>query len=123
MVTKYERHHFNCADTVASINSTLIDATVRQVAEKFDPEQIILFGSYAYGTPRSESDVDLLVVMETSLKEVDQAIQICQSIQYHFPLDLLVRTPSKLKERIKLGDMFLGEIVRKGKVLYERPHA
>lgn len=49
-----------------------IDEVVRAIAERFQPQQIILFGSYASGDPRPESDVDLLVVMETPLKEAEQ---------------------------------------------------
>jgi len=73
---------------------------VKQVAEKFNPDQIILFGSYANGKPRPESDVDLLVIMETPLRNVEQAIQIGRAIDYHFGLDLLVRRPQQLAERI-----------------------
>jgi predicted nucleotidyltransferase len=97
-----------------------IDNVVRQIEEKFQPLKIILFGSYAYGTPRSDSDVDLLVIMETPLKEVEQEIRICQMVEYHFGLDLLVKTPATLADRLKLGDPFLKEIIQKGKVLYER---
>ena len=97
-----------------------IDYVVWQIAEKFQPLKIILFGSYAYGTPRPESDVDLLVIMETPLKEIDQEIHICQEIEYHFGLDLLVKTPATLANRLALGDPFLKEIVKKGQVLYER---
>ncbi len=97
-----------------------IDYLVRQIADNFQPRKIILFGSYAYGTPRPESDVDLLVIMETPLKEVEQEIHICQKIEHHFGLDLLVRTPATLEKRLKLGDPFLKEIIQKGKVLYER---
>ena len=77
-----------------------IRAVVEQIAEKFQPEKIILFGSYAYGQPRSESDVDLLVVMETPLRNREQAAQIARAIDYHFGLDLLVRSPQQLAERL-----------------------
>jgi predicted nucleotidyltransferase len=97
-----------------------IDYVVWQIAEKFQPLKIILFGSYSYGTPRPESDVDLLVIMETPLKEIEQEIRICQEIEYHFGLDLLVKTPATLANRLALGDPFLKEIVKKGQVLYER---
>jgi len=99
-----------------------IDDVVRQIAEKFQPRKIILFGSYARGDFRPESDVDLLVVMDTSLKEVRQAIEICQNIEYEFGMDLLVKTPTVLAERIALGDSFLREIVHDGKVMYESAH-
>ena len=99
----------------------LIEETVRQIVESFWPEQIILFGSYASGQPRPESDVDLLVVIETSLREAEQAARICQGIDYHFALDLIVRTPATLARRLSLGNPFLLEVTQKGRVLYERP--
>lgn len=97
-----------------------IEAVVRAIAERFHPLRIILFGSYATGTPRPESDVDLLVIMETPLSEVEQSIQICQSIEYHFGLDLIVHTPTTLERRLALGDPFLREVLTKGRVVYER---
>ncbi|MFZ5822201.1 MAG: nucleotidyltransferase domain-containing protein [Chloroflexota bacterium] len=102
------------------IPQAAIDDVVYQIVEKFQPIKIILFGSYAYGTPKRESDVDLLVIMDTDLKETQQEIQILTNIDYHFGLDLLVRTPEVLERRIQMGDPFLKEIVRKGKVVYER---
>jgi predicted nucleotidyltransferase len=97
-----------------------IQVVVKQIAEQYAPDRIILFGSYAYGKPRPESDVDLLVVMNTTCKETEQAIRICQSISYHFGLDLMVRTPATLTRRLALGDPFLHEVISRGKVLYER---
>jgi predicted nucleotidyltransferase len=97
-----------------------IDDIVYQIVQQFDPERIILFGSYAYGQPRRESDVDLLVVMDTPLKETDQAVRICQAIDYHFGLDLIVRTPDTVTRRLALGDPFLREVISQGTVLYER---
>ena len=94
---------------------------VRQVAERFDPDQIILFGSHAYGTLNAASDVDLLVVMPTR-NSLDQALKIRLAIPAPFPLDLLVRTPETLKWRVEEGDCFLREIVSRGKVLYEKAH-
>lgn len=95
---------------------------VRQIVEKFHPQKIILFGSYARGKPRPESDIDLLVVMDTRLKESRQALLIDKSLDRDlFGLDLLVRTPKNIQERIALGDSFLKEVVTQGKVLYESP--
>jgi predicted nucleotidyltransferase len=100
-----------------------IRAVAKQIADKFHPDQIILFGSYAYGKPRPESDVDLLVVMETSLRATEQAIQIARATDYHFGLDLIVHSPKQLTERLALGDFFLREIIERGQVLYERSAA
>ena len=96
-----------------------INQVVKQIVEKFKPQKIILFGSYARGNPRPESDVDMLVVMETRLREVQQAIQICQQVEYRFGLDLIVHTPKYLSERMKMGDWFVRDILKEGKVLYE----
>jgi predicted nucleotidyltransferase len=90
----------------------------RQIAERFRPNKIILFGSFAYGTPHDGSDVDLLVVMPAA-NEVSQAVRIRWALPAPFPMDLLVRTPGKLRRRIEEGSWFLREVVEKGKVLYE----
>jgi predicted nucleotidyltransferase len=91
-----------------------------QVAERFRPDKIILFGSYAHGTPHADSDVDILVIMPAR-NELDQAVRISLAAEAPFPLDLIVRTPRKLAWRLKEGDWFLREIVSQGKVLYARP--
>ena len=93
---------------------------VQQIVDQFRPARVILFGSYAYGAPGPASDVDVLVVMKTPLREAEQAVQICRAIDYHFALDLLVRTPANLQRRLALGDPFLHEVLSKGIVLYER---
>jgi len=90
----------------------------RQVAEQFKPDKIILFGSHAYGTPNEDSDVDILVVMPAR-NQIDQACRIDDAIDPPFPLDLIVRTPEKLAQRLAMGDTFLREILAKGKVLHE----
>ncbi|HKB36609.1 MAG TPA: nucleotidyltransferase domain-containing protein [Gemmataceae bacterium] len=95
----------------------------RQIAERFRPEKIILFGSYAYGTPHNESDVDLLVIMPTR-NAIDQAIRISLAFERLFSVDVHVRTPYQIKQALKEGDCdwFLREVMEKGKVLYEAPH-
>jgi uncharacterized protein len=95
----------------------------REIVERFHPEKIILFGSYAYGTPTPDSDVDLLVVMPTR-NQLEQAVKIDEAIEERgFPLDLLVRTPKSLATRLRWRDSFMEEIVTHGKVLYENRHA
>ena len=89
-----------------------------EIADKFHPEKIILFGSYAYGEPHEDSDVDLLVVMPAA-NMINQSVRIRRLTSHPFPLDLIVRTPAYLRKRLELEDWFLREIVGKGKVLYE----
>jgi HEPN domain-containing protein/predicted nucleotidyltransferase len=90
----------------------------RQIAEEFRPDQIILFGSYAYGEPTAESDVDILVVMPAT-DELSKASRIRSATEHPFRLDLHVRTPENLRWRLEAGDWFLRDVVGKGKVLYE----
>lgn len=92
---------------------------VRSVVERFDPERVILFGSYAYGVPHADSDVDLLVVIPAR-NPIDQAVRIRRALPAPFPMDLIVRTPYTLQWRLAEGDWFLREIVSEGKVLYEK---
>jgi predicted nucleotidyltransferase len=91
----------------------------RAVAEEFRPEQIILFGSHAYGTPHPDSDVDILIIMPARNKH-SQAYRIRCAVPAPFPMDLLVRTPEEMRWRLAEGDLFHTEIVSKGKVLYEK---
>ena len=101
------------------IPRAVIRRYARQIAERFQPGKIILFGSYAYGKPHRDSDVDILVVMP-ACNEINQAVRIRQKTDHLFPLDLIVRTPENLSWRLEEGDWFLREIVGKGKVLYEK---
>jgi predicted nucleotidyltransferase len=105
----------------ADVPMSVIRRFAREVVERFHPEKIILFGSYADGAPHADSDVDILVVMPAR-NEIDQAVRIDRKIDPPFPLDLIVRTPKTLAWRLKEGDWFLREIVAKGKVLYEKNH-
>src|SRR5436305_190073 len=91
----------------------------RDVAEKFRPEKIILFGSYAYGTPHDDSDVDILVVMPAR-SQLGMAAQIELAVDPPFPLDIIVRTPKEMKWRLEEHESFLTEVRMKGKVLYEK---
>jgi hypothetical protein len=69
-----------------------------------------------------DSDVDLLVVMNTSLRNVEQAVQIRKTIRFPFATDLIVRTPQQISERLSMGDDFIHELVTKGQILYEASH-
>lgn len=95
----------------------------QRIAEAFHPEKIILFGSQAYGKPRPDSDVDLLVVMRFEGGYFEQAHEIRMRLGLSLPIDLLVRTPEELAYRLEIGDRFMREIVECGKVMYEATHA
>jgi predicted nucleotidyltransferase len=100
----------------------VIRALVKHIVQNFNPEKVILFGSYAFGQPNKWSDVDLLVVMDTPPEgEVATAMTISNSLPPHwFSIDIIVRSQATIERRIPLGDWFLKEIMRQGKVMYER---
>lgn len=101
------------------IPNSVIRAMTHQIATQFKPQKIILFGSYARGNPRPDSDVDLLIIIDAPLNERKQSLQIRRSLGVLFGLDLIVHTPKRLAQRLKMGDSFLQDVVKEGKVLYE----
>ncbi len=105
------------------VRSNAIDDVVRQIVERFRPRRVILFGSYVYGQPHPGSDVDPLVEMDTPLRDAQQAARICQAIDYHFGLDVVVRTPATIQKRLAQGDLFLAEVLSRGTVLYDATHS
>ena len=106
----------------ADVPISVIRRYAREIAGSFQPEKIILFGSYAYGTPHAGSDVDILVIMPAR-NELDQAWKIDRKLARNFSLHLIVRTPKNMEWRLREGDWFLREIVARGKVLYEKTDA
>jgi len=94
----------------------------QRIVEAFHPEKIILFGSRAYGKPREDSDIDLLVIMPYEGSSRAQAVRILHHLGVLAPIDLLVRTAEEVRERIEIEDDFTEEIVERGKVMYEADH-
>lgn len=91
----------------------------RQIGQQFGAERVILFGSYAEGVATEDSDVDMLVVVPFKGKSVDKSVEIRMKLRPGFAVDLLVRSPEKLRQRIQMGDDFMHQILQEGKVLYE----
>ncbi len=91
----------------------------RRIGREFGAERVIVFGSYVRGTVTEDSDVDLLVIVPFEGRSVDKSVDIRMKLRPQFPVDLLVRTPEKVRERMEMGDGFMREILEEGKVLYE----
>jgi len=91
----------------------------KRIGEQFGAEKVILFGSYAEGAATEDSDVDLLVIVPFTGRSVDQSVKIRMELRPAFPVDLIVRTPEKVHQRVEMGDDFIREILEEGKVLYE----
>ena len=104
------------------VTTQQIEEFCRKIAQDFHPERIILFGSCAYGEPSADSDIDLLVIMPFEGGQSEQAIRILNRLNVLAPIDLLVRTPKQVQERLSMGDPFMQDIVERGKVMYEASH-
>lgn len=105
------------------VTRSLIHKYANQVARQFHPDKIILFGSYAYGKPTEDSDVDILVIMLFKGRNPEKATEIWMATRPKFPIDIMVRKPEEMKKRLAMGDFFLREITEKGEVLYKAANA
>ena len=99
---------------------TILDEIVGKIANTLNLEKIIIFGSYAYGRPTEKSDIDILVIMETTKREIERMVAVNKLLRdYHkkIDLDILVKTPAEIKHRLDISDPFISEIISKGRVL------
>lgn len=101
-------------------NMDEIKSQTKHIVKTFDPEKIILFGSYAHGNPSSQSDVDLLIIIDTNESSFTLSSKISLILEHSFPLDIIVKTPEQIKKRLQKGDFFIEDIINHGKVIYER---
>jgi predicted nucleotidyltransferase len=98
-----------------------LDEIKDRLVRELNPQQIILFGSHAYGRPTADSDVDLLIVMESSDRPVARAARVSKLLRPRpFPIDIMVRTPEEIRYRLEIGDLFVREIIEHGRVLYDQ---
>jgi predicted nucleotidyltransferase len=103
------------------VTEALLEEISQRIVDRFQPQRVVLFGSYACGEPTLDSDVDLLVVMESDEPMARRISRVAEAAQVRFlPMDLLVYTPGEIEERLAKGDCFITEILAKGKVLYQR---
>jgi uncharacterized protein len=99
-----------------------LQSAVNRLVANLEPERIILFGSHAYGSPGPDSDIDLLIIMNTEEGPAERIRTVSRLLSPRpFPVDIVVRTPSELARDLKKIDSFMRDIVEKGRVLYEHP--
>ncbi|MDL1896718.1 nucleotidyltransferase domain-containing protein [Anaerolineae bacterium CFX7] len=101
--------------------SKTLPRAVKRVVETLHPEKIILFGSYAYGNPTPDSDVDLLVVMKTDATSANRSWAVSRLMTPRpFAVDIVVRTPGEIKSALRNGDFFIQEITERGRILFRK---
>ena len=124
LVNRKPRHGGSRGNGRAAAKRAFADSLARavdRVVRRLSPERIVLFGSHARGTANEDSDVDLLVIMDSMLPERERYLSVCRLLRPRpFPVDIIVKTPREISEALARGDFFLRDILAKGKVLYER---
>jgi len=103
------------------VTEMLLKEIADKIIQALKPEKIFLFGSYAYGKPMKDSDIDLLIIMESSERPAKRRIQVSQLFwDRPIAMDFVVKTPTEVEERLSMGDFFIKKILTKGKVLYDK---
>lgn len=101
----------------------IISDIVEKLKEGYQPEKIILFGSYAYGKPTEDSDIDMLIIKDTDKRRIDRWMEVrklTRDPERGIPFSPLVYTREEIEQRLKIGDFFMEEIMENGVVVYER---
>lgn len=100
---------------------TIIKQIAKKIASKYKPDKIILFGSYAYGKPKRDSDIDLLIIKETKARHIDRAVKVREIIKDEnrfVAIEPLVYSPREIRQRLEMEDDFIKNIMERGIVLY-----
>lgn len=92
---------------------------VNRIIQKYCPEKIYLFGSFAWGKPTADSDIDLFIIKKTKNDRYSRQLEVRKLIKGELPVDVLVYTPAEAAKRLQMGDFFIEDIYKKGKILYE----
>lgn len=98
-----------------------IKKITQKIVENYKPEKVILFGSFAWGKFTPDSDVDFFIVKKTKKSKLERIYEVDKFLfDRDIPIDILVYTPKEVEERLELGDFFVEDIIKKGRLIYER---
>jgi predicted nucleotidyltransferase len=103
-----------------AVAMTAIESLVQRIAETFNPDKVILFGSHAANRANLESDVDLLVILPFEGRGFTKSLEILRTVNPPFPIDLIVRRPDDTSRRYEQGDPLIRDALDHGVVMYER---
>ncbi len=99
----------------------IINRIVEKIKREYQPDKIILFGSFAWGRPTKHSDIDLFIIKETRERHIDRSVRVAEILDeesWIFAIKPWVYTPGEVSQRLKIGDPFIKKILEKGKILY-----
>ncbi len=95
-----------------------IKELVREIVEEYKPEKIYLFGSYVWGEPDENSDLDIFIIKDTEKSRIERQLEVRRLIKGRFPVDILVYTPKEVEKRLEMRDFFIEDIIKKGRSVY-----
>ncbi len=103
------------------IESAKINDIVNRIVSSFDPEKVILFGSYAAGNPNEDSDLDFILIKNTNLPKLNRSAEV-RKLFYRvaIPMDFKIYTPEEFDDEVKNKYSFLNSALENSRVLYER---
>ncbi len=108
---------------IDSAREAQLSEVVERIVAGYDPEEIILFGSFAWGEPEKDSDMDLFIVKDDPRRQRERGIDVRHILMemHPYPLvDVLVCTPAERDKRREMGDPFVIKILEKGRRVYKR---
>ena len=118
-ISKRVKTRNNAEASASPVTPRLLREVTQKVIQAFRPKTIILFGSYAYGKPTSDSDLDLLIVMESRDRAAERIRKVSDLFDPRpLPMDFIVLTPGEVRHRLSGFDPFLEEVLEKGQMLY-----
>lgn len=103
---------------------TIIDQIAQRIKNNLNPDKIILFGSFAYGNPRDTSDIDILIVKDLDKNEIRKHRVLAKRylrdimLKNDIDIDVIIDSWERIRERIRIGDLFMKEIIENGQVIY-----
>jgi predicted nucleotidyltransferase len=107
--------------SISTLTPSFLQEIVRRIVDTVDPARIILFGSYAYGIPHKDSDVDILVIMETDRPRHKRPAAINRALAgLLIPKDILVYTPGEIDDWKDVPQAFVTQVLKKGVVVYDK---
>lgn len=106
---------------IKEVNEDIINDIVNRIVKVVNPEKIILFGSYAYGKPTKNSDLDILVIMNSKLPRYKCSVPIYKALAgILIPKDIIAYTPQEVEEWDEVPQAFITTALAKGKIIYEK---
>ncbi|MBN1592314.1 MAG: nucleotidyltransferase domain-containing protein [Candidatus Coatesbacteria bacterium] len=99
----------------------LITGIVERLTAAYRPQKVILFGSYARGDARADSDIDIFIIKDTKERMIDRCIEVRRLLSDPdrlIGLEIMVFTPDEVSQRLEVGDQFVREVLQEGKILY-----